>query len=100
MDQVNDGFDGLNGTVTNSVGSLSTNMMIGFMGLLVALLVAILVVFVSLSRKIKDIGLQQTAKGAAEDADTDTVQPKARSVKQKSPDRQVPPPPAPPEEKL
>jgi N-acetylneuraminic acid mutarotase len=103
MDHVNDGFNDLNETVTNSLGSLSTNMMIGLMGVLVALLVAILVVFMSLSRKIKEIGLSQAAKGATENAEVespDTTQPKTRTVKQKSPDQQVPPPPAPPEEKL
>jgi len=104
MDHVNDGFNDLNETVTNSLGSLSTNMMIGLMGVLVALLAAILVVFMSLSRKIKEIGLPQASKGAAENADAGATktgiespgaeQPKTRTVKQ------VPPPPAPPEEKL
>ena len=110
MNHVNDGFSDLNETVTNNVGSLSTNMMIGLMGVLVALLVAILVVFMSLSRKIKEIGSLQAAKGAAEYADVgatkagiespETTMPKTRTVKPKSPDEQVPPPPAPPEEKL
>jgi len=110
MNDVKDGFNDLNGTVTNSLGSLSTNMMIGLMGVLVALLVAILVVFMSLSRKIKELSLPQAAKGATEYTDVgatkseivspETIQSKTRTVKQKSQEEQVPPPPAPPEEKL
>jgi N-acetylneuraminic acid mutarotase len=110
MNEVTEGFDDLNETATNSLGSLGTNTMIGLMGLLVALLVAILVVFMSLSRKIKDIGTQQAMKSATSDSNAGstgagiespaTEQTRTRTVKQNSPERQTSPPPALPEEKL
>lgn len=110
LDQAGGEIGGMNDSLSASIGSISSNVLIGLLGILVALLVAILVVFMSLSRKIKDIGFQQTAKGAAEDADLgttqagvespDTARLKTRTMKQKSPEQQAPPPPEPPEEKL
>lgn len=110
LNKTNDDLEGMNDSLSVGIGSLSTNILIGLLGILVALLVAILSVFISLSRKVKYLGAARMAKEADSTADVSPIEagivkpesapPKTRTVKQRPPEEQTPPPPMPPEERL